>query len=275
MFIIIDYCLAIIGTILTILFNKLVTSIYDFWIIILLFIIFLLSSYALTFLFIFFSAIPISTKEEFCQKPSKFYRFIFKHGLVFFMYLSRVKIKFIGKELLPKNTKIVVLSNHLSNYDPMVVNKVLPEYDISWIGKKSLFKIPFIGKLIYKIGFIALDRDSLKQGARVANKAIEYIRNNDCSIGIYPEGTRNKGSELLLPLKPGAMKIPLKAGVPLVVLTVSNTNLVAKNWPLKRTTIYVKIQEVFEYEKIKDFTSNQLLEIIEPIMKESVKELKK
>jgi 1-acyl-sn-glycerol-3-phosphate acyltransferase len=81
----------------------------------------------------------------------------------------------------------VVVSNHQSLADiPLISN--LP-WEMKWIGKAELFKIPVIGWMMHLSGDISVDRQSARSGARAMLKAQSYL-DKKCSIMIFPEGTR-------------------------------------------------------------------------------------
>ena len=74
---------------------------------------------------------------------------------------------------------------------------------VHFLAKKSLFKGP-IGLIVKGMGAIPVDRSIHDKNA--LNNAINEL-NNNCVIGIFPEGTINKGNNLTLPFKIGAVKM--------------------------------------------------------------------
>lgn len=271
MFVLIDFLIALVLTTVHTIFGEIYEVPY--------FIPLLLLGYffacaLITFIFIFIFPLFIKRKGDFGNKHSRFYRFIFEEYLTFICFFTNIKIHFEGKEKLPpKGEKIVFVSNHLSKFDPITCNSVLKGYDVSWIGKRSLFKMPLINRYLYKILFMPIDREDLKQSLTVVKQAVNYLNEDQCSIGIYPEGTRNTTDEVLLPLKPGSFKIAYLSKKPLVVLAVANTEKVKKNI-IKRTHVYIRVCEVIPYEKYKDLDTQELSLYVENILKENIIELR-
>ena len=68
-------------------------------------------------------------------------------------------------------------------------------------------------------------------------------------VVIYPEGTRSKTGELL-PFHDGVFKIAQHAKVPIVVMTVRNSDVVQKNAPWRSTLITLTIEDVLPVEEI-------------------------
>lgn len=81
----------------------------------------------------------------------------------------------------------VVVSNHQSLADiPLISN--LP-WEMKWIGKVELFKLPVVGWMMHLSGDISVDRQSARSGAHAMLKAQRYLEKK-CSVMIFPEGTR-------------------------------------------------------------------------------------
>jgi 1-acyl-sn-glycerol-3-phosphate acyltransferase len=94
------------------------------------------------------------------------------------------------------------------------------------IGKKSLYKLPLIGPLYFKIGNIPVDRTDLTQAMKALDEAAMMVMTKGYSIAIAPEGKRRRspsvGPEHLLPFKKGPFHIisrlwPHVSVVPVVV----------------------------------------------------------
>ena len=276
MLVIIDYIIAIGLTVMSVFVDKIYERPHSFWLILFIFIGYLFVCFFLTFISLFLITLPIKRKGDFGEKHSKFYRFFFEEGLTFINYFLRIKVHVENKDKLPsKKERIIFMSNHLSKFDPMTCNSVLKGYDIAWIGKGSLFSMPLINRYLYKICFMPIDRDDLKQSLKVIKQAVKYINQGECSVGIYPEGTRNTTDEPILPCKAGSMKIAYLSKAPIVVMSVINTNKIVKNFILKKTHVYVRICEVIPYEEYKDLDSQALALRVENSLKENIIDLNK
>ena len=275
MIVVFHYFLAVVLSVLTTIFGGLCNSWIDFYIPILLFIGYLLGGFLVSLILMFITAIPIKVKSDFCEKHSKFYRFIFDNALELVLYICRVKVILEGKEKIPQKGRFIIMSNHMSKFDCMVINKAFKGYDISWVGKRSLFKMPFIGKIMHKICCLPLDRDNVRQGLKVIKQCAYYINEDMCSIAICPEGTRNNTEDILLPLKAGSMKMAYYSKAPILVVECVNTEKIVKRSPFRRTRVYIKISKVLEYEDFKDIDTTELASLIEKEMRDVLVEQRK
>ncbi len=128
--------------------------------------------------------------------------------------LCRVKIHVEGLEKVPTDTEYLFVSNHRSNFDPMVQWWVLRRWRLAFVSKPSNMRKFVIGPFVAPV--LLFCRSTAKTRATpltTINAAADLIRAHECSFAIYPEGTRSKSGELL-PWHAGSLKIAQKAGVP-------------------------------------------------------------
>ena len=178
----------------------------------------------------------------------------------YILFFTNTSVKVEGIEQIPKDQKCLLVANHLSNYDPISVMTHIPLRPLIFISKPENFNLPVAGGLVRRAGFMAIDRDHVKNAIITINKAAERIRNGETSVLIFPEGTRNRTEEKLLEFKNGAFKIAIKAKCPLVVLALKNTNLVKKRTPFRHTTIIMKVVDVIPAERVAAMKTAELSE---------------
>ena len=185
------------------------------------------------------------------EKDSPFYRFLLDSATAAAMKLLRIHIHISGIQKLPKDTKVLFVSNHRSNFDPIVTWYALKKWKIAFVSKPSNFKIPFFGRIVRKCCFMPIDRENPRNAIVTINKAAKLLKKQEVSIGIYPEGTRSKHGQLL-PFHNGVFKIAQKAEASVVVLCVTGTETISKRTPFRRTDVYLDVLEVFSAQGIKE-----------------------
>lgn len=212
----------------------------------------------------------INTKKA-VKKPNAFYLYIVNQVIQQLTIFSRTKVKVEGIDKLPKDENFVLLFNHLSNWDPMVIIHKLPNRNILCVSKDSNLKIPIAGPFIHKAGFIAFDRSDKSKSAEATIRAIRNLRENKYSIAIAPEGTRNKKREqTLLDFHYGSFKMATKTHKPIVVCVVTNTHMIHKNFPFKRTYVDFKILETIPYETYQNMEIENLKQHCFNLMKNTL-----
>jgi len=119
-------------------------------------------------------------------------------------FFSGIKLTVIGRENIPTDQAVLYIGNHKSIFDVVVTYGIIPNLTgfVSKISMKKAFPISF---WMNRTHCLFMDRDDLKQSLQVILTAIEKIKNG-VSIFIYPEGTRNKTEDLLLPFHAGSFK---------------------------------------------------------------------
>lgn len=113
---------------------------------------------------------------------------------------------------------MVVIANHVSYWDPVVVGSLFPR-QVYFMAKKELFSYPVLGMAIKRLGAFPVDRE---HAARTAIKRALTLLKNGEVVGIFPEGTRSKTGELLAPYQ-GAAYLAVRAGVPVCPIALRGT----------------------------------------------------
>ena len=214
-------------------------------------------------LLLLISSLFVDPKRDY-QKNSKYYRWLLHTATNAVLKVLGVHIHVSGMEKVPKDTRFLLVSNHRSNYDPIVTWHVFRDYDLSFVSKPENFKIPMFGRIIRKCCFLPIDRENPKNAIVTINKAAELIKADTVSVGIYPEGTRSR-EENMLPFHNGVFKIAQKADVPIVVITVTGTDRICKRI-FRGTDVRVNILDVIPAEKVKAMKTAEIGELARLMM---------
>lgn len=113
----------------------------------------------------------------------------------------------------------VVVSNHESHLDAFLISH-LP-WEMKWLAKRSLFRVPFIGWCMALAGDVAIERGARDSVGRALARCRDYL-DRGVSVFLFPEGTRAVGDGLQ-PFKAGAFRLALEANVPVLPLAVAGT----------------------------------------------------
>lgn len=223
------------------------------------------------FLIAFLISLPIK-KGEMSQHYNNKFRMIYINYVKFALSLFSIKVVVNGLDKLPKDSNFVVVQNHRSNLDPMIFDVVMQKYPLIFIGKESLFNIPFWGKIISKAGYVKLKRVPCLEDGKELLRGFKMVQENECSIVVYPEGTRNKTypNPKLLEFKEGAFSIATKLNKPIVITVVHDSEKINKFLLLKIHRVQYDIVDVIYPEKHIDFDEKTLSFEIFNLMKNAV-----
>jgi len=116
----------------------------------------------------------------------------FARSVVNMIYKPLYRIETIGQENIPKEGSVLLCSNHISNFDPIVVGITTPR-PVHFMAKEELFQVPLLGKLVPYLNAFPVkrgmsDREALRKGLGILKE--------DRVLGLFPEGTRSKTGEL-------------------------------------------------------------------------------
>ena len=165
----------------------------------------------------------------------------------------------------------IYLLNHRSVLDIMLIEGLNPQ-DLAWVGKGSLVKMPFFGKIITKGRMISIDRRKKTAMMSLIRQAKEKIKDGRV-IAIFPEGTRAKTHKMLdFQLGAEALSNILKLKVQGIVLTNTREvldlqNSTFSNKPLVKIKILPQIQadkNTDWFETLKKDMQDSLDELAEP-----------
>ncbi|GGM22766.1 1-acyl-sn-glycerol-3-phosphate acyltransferase [Paraliobacillus quinghaiensis] len=119
-----------------------------------------------------------------------FYKFA--RTIVGFYMKPVFRMNVIGKENIPQEGPIIVCSNHISNWDPLVVGITCPR-NIYFMAKEELFKNKLLSTLLRKVHAFPIKR-GMKDRTALRN-ALDILKEGN-ALGLFPEGTRSKTGEV-------------------------------------------------------------------------------
>lgn len=142
--------------------------------------------------------------------------FRFFKGLLGIFFLIFFRPKIVGREKIPKDGGVILAGNHRHIFDPCmpILSTKRP---VHYMAKKELFNSP-IGWFFKVVGCIPVDRGHDNTDSKEA--ALEVLREGEV-LGIFPEGTRNKSLNGLLPFKYGAVSMSNKSGALIVPFAIT------------------------------------------------------
>ena len=211
-------------------------------------------------------------KKETHSTQSKWARFWLEQGHDFAMLAGLVRIKVNNIERLPTTQRFLLIGNHRSNFDSMVMTSKLKKYDLAFITKKENYKIPLFGRLLYGCCFYPVDRSDQLQSLDSFKRAGELIANNICSVGIFPEGKRQR-DVVLADFHEGVFNIALRVKCPIVIVTTDGSEAVAHNFPFKPTRVTIDILGVIHYEDIEGKTAKAISDEVHKTMEEHLNKI--
>jgi 1-acyl-sn-glycerol-3-phosphate acyltransferase len=125
-----------------------------------------------------------------------------------------------GLEHLDPNRSYVFVSNHRSNLDVLALVGALWDFQLRWVAKEELFRIPLFGWALRATKQILVNRADHAQALASLAEAKQRMHDG-VSVVFFPEGTRDDGP--MLPFKKGGFVFAIETGVPVVPIGITGT----------------------------------------------------
>lgn len=176
------------------------------------------------------------------------------HGIVKFLNKIIVRPTYEGIENIPKSGAYILAGNHIHLFDPVTIMSITNK-PIHFLAKASLFKFP--QSLIFNhMGLIPVNRN--RKDKEAYDSATKYLKNGEI-IGIYPEGTRERGRGLL-PFKKGAVRMSYETDAPIIPFATVG------KYKLFRKGVIVRFGKPYIVKNGIDKSNDELREIIRRLL---------
>jgi 1-acyl-sn-glycerol-3-phosphate acyltransferase len=186
-------------------------------------------------------------KLDYEHQPSKaWYRVMRVLFGILFHTLWPLRIR--GWENVPREGAALIVCNHLSLIDPFVVSYGAHRL-INFMGKEELFRLPFVGFLIRKLGAFPVDR--ARRDPASMRTALSILKGGEL-LGMFPEGTRSTTGDIQ-ELRAGAARLAARTRTPIIPVAIHGTNRALPRGKFVRPArIGVTFGEPFELSELYD-----------------------
>lgn len=181
-------------------------------------------------------------------------------NLVFWLNpLWRMKVS--GKEKINKKKTYVIVSNHQSGADILVLFTLRLHF--KWVAKRSLFFVPFLGWNMAMNRYISLRRgkkSSMHKMMELSKR--DLLKGN--SMMIFPEGTRSRDGRLQ-PFRSGAFHLALDTHLPILPIVIKGTSQAIRKGGFlisRQHDIRVKILDAIPYDEFRGMLPKELAELV-------------
>lgn len=188
--------------------------------------------------------------------------------IVFFFMKIFMGLKIEGRDNIPRQGGLIIASNHLSNWDPLIIAVAAAlKREVFFLAKEELFKAnKFYSVLMKKYNAIPIKRYGIdRKTIRISSSHLHKKR----SVVVFPEGKRNLGKENLKPL-PGVGYLALKTKTGIVPTLIEGSAEKMMDLIRRRKRVCVKFGKVIDVSKLyKSFSLlKKSIELSNIVMKE-------
>jgi 1-acyl-sn-glycerol-3-phosphate acyltransferase len=150
-----------------------------------------------------------------------------------FFFVMDLRIE--GLENFPLDGAVIVVSNHVTNFDVFPMQFSLPR-PIFYMGKAELFKNLLMDVVIRNLGAFPVSRE--KKDPWAYNHALKVLAHGQ-TLGMFPEGTRSKGRGLGV-AKTGVARMAIETDTQIVPMTIVGSDKFFRRFP-RRTRVTVSL----------------------------------
>lgn len=159
--------------------------------------------------------------------------------------------KYIGIENIPKEGNYILAGNHTNNLDCLLLISSTKRV-VHFLAKDSLVR--GLKKVIFKnMGIIPVNRKIHDSNALNMGKK---CLNNGGVIGIFPEGTINRTSDIVMPFKYGAVKMASSTNSHVVPFVIKN------KYKFFKKSVQIEFLKPYKVSNDLDFENNKLMKLI-------------
>lgn len=162
-------------------------------------------------------------------------------------------VRVSGIENIPEENYILA-GNHKSMWDVILLANSIPT-NIRFMGKKELFDNKITKSFFSKVVAFPVDRDNIDINA--IKTSLRLLKDGE-TIGVFPEGTRNKTKAITLPFKEGVTRIATKTNKVIVPFGIDGDYKLGKTInlnigePIDMSLIEKEHQTEYLEEKVKE-----------------------
>lgn len=136
------------------------------------------------------------------------------------VYLGGATVEVTGEEHIPTDTAVAFVANHQGYFDiPILLGYV--NKPKAFISKIEILKVPLLSGWMKLMQCTFLDRKNMRQSVKAMEEAVNTVKKG-YSLVIFPEGTRSRGGPVA-EFKAGSFRLAIKAGVPVVPVTIDGS----------------------------------------------------
>ena len=219
----------------------------------------------LAFLFLWYLAKRVDTEKP-QEEYSNFYCKVLTCYIRSVLPVVGVHVHPQGLEKIPTDGRFMLVCNHCSNIDPVILLGYFPDSQLAFISKRENKDMFLVGKLMHKLLCLLINRENDREALKTIINCINILKEDKASIAVFPEGYIHDDRKFHH-FRNGVFKIAQKANVPIVVCTMTNTaDSISNLLHLKPSHIDLHLLEVIPAQELQGVNTAQIGQRIYDLM---------
>ena len=182
---------------------------------------------------------------------------------------GKITVKSYGAENIPKENGFIFYPNHQGLYDVLNFLESCP-IPFAFVIKKEMGNVFLVRRVIKALGAICIDREDVRQAMQVINQVAEEVKQGRNFL-IFPEGTRSKHGNQLLPFKGGSFKCAVKAKCPIVPCALIDSFKPFDEKSIQPVTVKVIYLPPLYYEEYRNMKTVEIAEEVKNRIEQAIR----
>lgn len=174
---------------------------------------------------------------------------------------GNVDLQVFGRENIPADGGFVMYGNHQGLFD-VVALVAAYEGPLAAVFKKELSNVPLLKQIIACTKSFALDRENARQSISVIRSVAGEVKKGRRYL-IFPEGTRSKTGNKMIPFHGGSFRCAIKARCPIVPIAFIDSYKVLDQKGSRPVTVQLHFLDPIPYERFKDMKSVEIAAMVQ------------
>lgn len=178
-----------------------------------------------------------------------------------------------GTENLPdKESGYIMYANHQGKYDALGILDAHDEVPCSLIMDAERSKMLLADQVVKLVDGIRLDRSDFRQQVKVLDKMSKEAKEGRKFV-YFPEGGYKHNGNKLQEFRPGAFKVAMRAGCPIVPVAIYDSHIPFDFNSLRKVTTQVYFMEPIYPEDYSDMSTQEVSEMVKSLIEKKLDEL--
>ena len=183
---------------------------------------------------------------------------------------GNVDMTVTGQENIPAEGGFMLYANHQGMFDVLAIAATC-DRPIGAVLKKELYDIPFLHQIVLCTKSFAMDREDVRQSLTVIQNVTEEVKKGRGYL-IFPEGTRSKRGNEMLPFHGGSFRCATKSKCPIVPIALIDCFKVLDQKGSKPVSVQIHYLKPIPYEEYAAMKPAEVAELVKARIAEKIQE---
>lgn len=183
---------------------------------------------------------------------------------------GNVDMTVTGQENIPTEGGFMLYANHQGMFDVLAIAATCHR-PIGAVLKKELYDIPFLHQIVLCTKSFAMDREDVRQSLTVIQNVTEEVKKGRGYL-IFPEGTRSKRGNEMLPFHGGSFRCATKSKCPIVPIALIDCFKVLDQKGSKPVSVQIHYLKPIPYEEYAGMKPAEVAELVKARIAKKIQE---